>query len=101
MHQIPFIFDDCLDLTLTHLTMVGGLTGCPSKLIPIGFGLPPGGFLKSHCPLPSYHHFYILSPAHLSHSPSPGIRMICLWGCTLSRGKKGLKAQKVKVVGKR
>jgi hypothetical protein len=32
---------------------------------------------------------------------SPGIRMICLWGCTLSRGKKGLKAHKVKEAGKR
>jgi hypothetical protein len=27
MHQIPFISDDCLDLTLTHLTMVGGIDG--------------------------------------------------------------------------
>jgi hypothetical protein len=101
MHLTPFISNNCLDLTLTHLTMVGGLTGCPSKPVPIGFGFPPGGFLKSHRLLPSYHHFYILSPTHLSHSPSPGIRMIYLWGCTLSRGKKGLKAQKVKAAGKR
>jgi hypothetical protein len=42
MHQIPFISDDCLDLALTHLTMVEGLTKYPSKLVPIGFGLPPG-----------------------------------------------------------
>jgi hypothetical protein len=101
MHLTPFGSDNYLDLTLTHLTIVGGLTGCPSKLVPIGFGLPPGGFLKSHRPLPSYHHFYILSPTHLPHSPSPGIRMICLWGYTLSHGKKGLKPQKVKAVGKR
>ena len=29
MHQIPFISDDCLDLTLTHLTMVGGKDRVP------------------------------------------------------------------------
>jgi hypothetical protein len=100
MHQIPFISDDCLDLTLTHLTMVGGLTKYPSKLVPIGFGLPLGGVEGPSSRLPSHHHFYILSPTHLPHSPSLGIRMIYLWGYTLSRGKKGLKAQKVKAAGK-
>ena len=29
MHQIPFISDNCLDLTLTHLTIVGGINGVP------------------------------------------------------------------------
>jgi hypothetical protein len=29
LDQIPFIYDDCLDLTLTHLTMVGGINGVP------------------------------------------------------------------------
>jgi hypothetical protein len=29
MHQIPFISDDCLDLTLTHLTMAGGIDEVP------------------------------------------------------------------------
>jgi hypothetical protein len=57
MHLTPFISDNCLDLTLTHLTMVGGLIGCPGKPVPIGFGLPAGGFMKSHRPLPSYLHF--------------------------------------------
>jgi hypothetical protein len=101
MHQIPSISDDCLDLTLTHLTMVGGIDRVPSKLVPIGFGFPPGGILKGHRPLPSYHHSYILSPTHLPLSPSPDIRMTYLWGYILSRGKKGLKAQKVKAAGKR
>jgi hypothetical protein len=27
------------------------LMGCPSKPVPIGFGLPLGGFLKIHRPL--------------------------------------------------
>ena len=53
MHLIPFISNDCLDLTFAHLTMFGGLTRCPSKPVSIGFGLPLGGFLKSHRPLPS------------------------------------------------
>jgi hypothetical protein len=38
MHLIPFISNNCLDLTLSHLTMFGGLTGCPSKLVSVGFG---------------------------------------------------------------
>jgi hypothetical protein len=29
MHQIPFISENSLDLTLTHLTMVGGIKGVP------------------------------------------------------------------------
>jgi hypothetical protein len=27
MHQVPYISDDCLDLTLTHLTIVWGING--------------------------------------------------------------------------
>jgi hypothetical protein len=42
MHLIPFISNNCLDLTFSHLTMLGELTGCPSKLVPIGLGLPLG-----------------------------------------------------------
>jgi hypothetical protein len=29
MHQVPYISDNCLDLTLTHLTMVEGINGVP------------------------------------------------------------------------
>jgi len=29
MHQVPYISDNYLDLTLTHLTMVGGINGVP------------------------------------------------------------------------
>jgi hypothetical protein len=38
MHLIPFISNNCLDLTLAHLTMFWGLTGCPSKPVSVGFG---------------------------------------------------------------
>jgi hypothetical protein len=48
VHLIPFVANKCLDLILAHLTMSGGMTGCPSKLVSVGFGLPLGGFLKSH-----------------------------------------------------
>jgi hypothetical protein len=53
VHLIPFVFNKCFDLILAHLTMSGGMTGCPSKPVSVGFGLPVGGFLKSYCPLPS------------------------------------------------
>jgi hypothetical protein len=33
------------------------MTGCPSKLVPIGFELPLGGFLKIHRPLRHTYHF--------------------------------------------
>jgi hypothetical protein len=56
--------------------------------------------MNIHHLLPSYQQISILSPAHLSHSPCIIIRMIYLWGLTLSHGKKGLKAQKVKEAGK-
>jgi hypothetical protein len=38
MHLIPFISNNFLDLTLAHLTMFWGLTGCPSKPVSVGFG---------------------------------------------------------------
>jgi hypothetical protein len=49
------------------------MTGCPSKLVPIGFELPQGGFLKSHRPLSSYLPLSILLPAHPSHYIGPRI----------------------------
>jgi hypothetical protein len=74
--------------------------GCPSKLVSIGSGWPPGDF-EEPSSAPTILSFYILSPIHLPHSPSPGIRMTYLRGYTLSCGKKVLKAQEVKVAGKR
>jgi hypothetical protein len=97
VHLIPFVSNKCLDLILVHLTMFGGMTGCPSKLVPIGFGLPLGGLLKSHRPLPSHYHFFILLPAHLPHFTCLGIGLanyLKVAPCLV--GKKGLKAQKVK-----
>jgi hypothetical protein len=38
MHLIPFISNNCLDLTLAHLTMFWGLTGCLSYPVSVGFG---------------------------------------------------------------
>jgi hypothetical protein len=38
MHLIPFISNNCLDLTLAHLTMFWGLTWCLSKPVSVGFG---------------------------------------------------------------
>jgi hypothetical protein len=70
VNLIPFVSNKHLDLILVHLTM---MTGCSSKPVPIGFELPLGGFLKSHCPLPSYYHFSILLPAHPPHFICLGI----------------------------
>jgi hypothetical protein len=44
VHLIPFVSNGCLDLILVHLTMSGGMTRCPSKLVSIGFELPLGDF---------------------------------------------------------
>jgi hypothetical protein len=46
VHLIPFVSNKCLDLVLAHLTMSGGMTGCPSNHVSVGFGLPLGGFFK-------------------------------------------------------
>jgi hypothetical protein len=100
MHQVPYISDNCLDLTLTHLTIVGGLRGALASLYPWVLVRHQGGFEKPSS-TPTILSFYILSPIHPSHSPSPGIRMTYLRGYTLSCGKKGLKAQEVKATGKR
>jgi hypothetical protein len=51
VHLIPFVSNKCLDLILAHLTMSGERQDALVSLCPIGFGLPLGGFLKSHCPL--------------------------------------------------
>jgi hypothetical protein len=87
---------------LFHLCRQGGMTGCPSKPVTIGFEFPLGESLKSHHPLPSYLPLSILLscssiPLHWSgHWVGQSFK-----GCTLPCGKKGLKAQKGKAARKR
>jgi hypothetical protein len=80
------------------LTMAPG-GGKPTNVVPkrVGKKITLIIILSS---APTILSFYILSPIHPSHSPSPGIRMTYLRGYTLSCGKKGLKAQEVKATGK-
>jgi hypothetical protein len=102
VHLIPFVFNGCLDLILIHTTMFWGMTGCPSKLVPIGFELPLGGIYEN---LSSA--LIILTTFHLTTRSSIPFHWSGHWvgqsfkGFTLPYGKKGLKAQKVKEVGKR
>jgi hypothetical protein len=77
------------------------MTGCPGKLVPIGFELPLGGFMKGHLPFPPYLSLFIFSLSSIPYIGS-SIRFSKLAkGCTLPCGKRGLKAQRVKVAGKR
>ena len=73
VNLIPFVSNGCLDLILVHLTMSGGMAGCPSKLVLIGFELPLGRFMKIHHPFPSYLPLFILFPACPSHYTGLGI----------------------------
>ena len=73
VHSVLFVSNGFLDLMPIHLTISGGMTGCPSKLVPIGFELPLGGFMKIHRPLPSYLPLSILLPTHPSHYIAMGI----------------------------
>jgi hypothetical protein len=55
VHLIPFTSNVCLDLMHLHLSTPGGMTRCPSKMVPIGFDLPlGGGFVKVHRSFPPY-----------------------------------------------
>jgi hypothetical protein len=77
------------------------MTGCPSKLVPIGFEFPLGGFMKGHRPFPPYLPLFIFFPLiHPIHWFGIGFAKLAK-GCTLPCGKKGLKAQRVKIAGKR
>jgi hypothetical protein len=100
MHQVPYISENCLDLTLTHLTIVGGINGVPWQACTRRFWLSTKGDLKSHRPLPPYYHFTSYLP--YIH-PIPLVRALegPLRDYTFSCGKKGLKAQEVKATGKR
>jgi hypothetical protein len=56
------------------------MTGCPSKLVPIGFELPLGGFMKGHRPFPPYLPLFIFFP--LIHP----IHWFGHWVCQASKG---------------
>jgi hypothetical protein len=73
VHLIIFVSNGVWILYLSTLPCLGGMTGCPSKLVPIGFELPLGGFLKIHRSLPSYLPLSILLLAHPSHFIGSGI----------------------------
>jgi hypothetical protein len=80
VHLIPFVSNKCF-----------------SKLVSVGFGLPLEGFSEKPSSAP------VISPLfHLASRSSFPLHLSGHWvdqsfeGCTLPRGKKGLKAQKVK-----
>jgi hypothetical protein len=82
---------------LLALFKPGGVTWCPSKLVSLRNRLILGGSLKIHRPFPT-----ILVTFHTYFPPSP--HPFGIFGCidprrdcTLPHGKKGLKAQRVKV----
>ena len=95
----PSFHDVFLEIMLFALFKPGRVTQCPSKLISLYDELLLGGSLKSHRPSLPY-----LPLSIFIHSISPFFLGIGIGytrrGCTLPRGKKGLKAQRVKVVGK-
>jgi hypothetical protein len=62
VHLILFASDVCLDFMPFHLSTPGGMTGCPSKLVPLEFELPLGGFMKGHRPFPPYLSHFIIFP---------------------------------------
>ena len=98
MHLVPLISNDCLDITFAHLTMFGGdwQGACVYR-----FWFATRGISEKPSFAP------IIAPLlHLvSCSPIPfplSRHWVDLFqDCTLPRGKKGLKAQKVKAAGKR
>jgi hypothetical protein len=67
-----------LCLSLVHTW--GGMTGCPSKLVPMGFELPLGGFMKGHRPFPPYLSLFIFFP--LIHP----LHWFGHWVCQASKG---------------
>jgi hypothetical protein len=73
VHLIPLFLTGAWILCLSTLPCLGGMTGCPSKLVSIGFELPLGGFLKIHRMFPSYIPLSILFLAHPSRYIGLGI----------------------------
>jgi hypothetical protein len=80
VHLILFTSNVCLDLMSFHLSTPGGMTGCPSKLVPIRFEFPLGGFMKGHCSFPPYLPLFIFFPLiHPTH-------WFWHWVCQASKG---------------
>jgi hypothetical protein len=102
VHLILFGFMTCAwTLCLLIGPYLGGMTEFPSKLVPLGVSCHWVGLLKV---VIHSHHTYHFSTSSFSSIPyiDLGIGFAKLVkGCTLPCGKKGLKAQRVKVVGKR
>ena len=97
----PSSFHDVfLEIMLFSLFIPGRVTWFPSTLISIYDGLLLGGSVKIHHPLPPYLPLSIFIPL-ISPYLCLGIGIgHARKGCTLPCGKKGLKAHRVKVVGK-
>jgi hypothetical protein len=84
VHLILLFLTGAWILCLSTRPCLGGMIGCPSKLVSIGFELPLGGFLKSNRPFSSYIPFSILFPAHPSHYTGLGIRLANHFGLYLT-----------------
>jgi hypothetical protein len=80
VHLILFTSDVCLDLIPFHLSTPRGMTGCPSKLVPIGFELPLDEFMKGHRPFPPYLLLFTFFP--LIHP----LHWFGHWVCQASKG---------------
>jgi hypothetical protein len=80
VHLIFLLLTCAWTLCLSTCPHLGGMTGCPSKLVPIGFELPHGGFMKGHRLFPPYLPLFILFP--LIHP----IHWFGHWVCQASKG---------------
>jgi hypothetical protein len=76
VHLIPLFLTGAWILCLSTGPCLERMTGCPSKLVSIGFELPLGRFLKSHRLFPSHVPLSILFPAHPSRYLGLGIGLI-------------------------
>jgi hypothetical protein len=73
VHFLPLSLTGAWILFLSTSPCLGGMTGCPRKLMSIGFDLPLGGFMKIHHFFLPYIPFSILFPTHPSHYIGLGI----------------------------
>jgi hypothetical protein len=83
VHLILLLLTCAWTLCLSTCLHLGGMTGFPSKLVPMGFELPlggVGGFMKGHRPFPPYLPLFIFFP--LIHP----IHWFGHWVCQASKG---------------
>jgi hypothetical protein len=66
VHLIPLFLTGAWIVCFSTGPCLGTMTGCPSKLVSIGFEFSLGGFYKSHRSFPSHIPLSILFPAHPS-----------------------------------